>query len=302
MCMSMSPAVFSKTRLVTWFTPRSLTGLIYQNQMQNASPGPNAMVFTIPMRPTEENLKLVERNTINTESFPSIAENIVETEVFSLSKSMPMAFAALDRDGQEFETRAYECGGLFYVMGDRRGINKRLATLPPEKRVQLSDTYVEGVKATGRGDWAMVVVCFDGNKVVKAPPVMFSYPQDIMTGQLVFPALDDHTGKGPNLDLVVETDHALATSADHLPEDVRLELAGRVRYESWLDMPEGVRAILPRYALTCTFERPLPNGDWVLDTQDPVFQTGHEDGRLAYDLMRRTLMRIGQIENGPFAC
>lgn len=297
MCMSINEAVFSQTRIVTWRTASGFTGLLYQNEAQNTVSGPNAMIFCIPLRPTKENLELLEQLTFNTEAFPEIAANIVETEppfpAKGRSMGGPLCFVARD---DEPESRMFESGPYTVVIADLRAVNSALEKVSPAKRPFLPENYAQGIAETGRGEWTAVICCFDGNELKKAPPIMFYYAQDLLTNYRIFPALDAHHGGPPDLSAFVMTDHALATDIDHLPDEIKSKIGGKVEYANLEQMPPFVQANLPEYVVTTTSATELPNGDWILDTANKMFQTGmvnYEGGAsLATDLLHRCLERF----------
>lgn len=263
MCCSVAPAHFSETIVFIGVKVHPIHGLVhvlaYQNQASNLHFGPNAMVLHIP-----NGSRMGPDNFIDTRGCRNFLSEMKRT-LFP-----PPPRRAILRGNPIIGARAsgvqvFDHGSYTVVLADRPSeIPSALGRVPEEKRPtirpKLFDFYEREFP-----DYTLALCCFDGR--VRAEPMTLWYkPRN--PGQVMWPALDSHTGNPPDIRAFVDTDHVLIAGADNLapsPNDGAGFARPRPDLSScgpWVD------EFLPSKIVGRRFAGQMANGDFALNIDD----------------------------------
>ena len=242
MCMSLSQAEFSQTRL--YAGEAKLEGkyvhvIAYQNSAQ--SEGPNAMVLPLPaaVMPGPENV-------VDTRTFKGfLAEMERATRV-----SWPSASRSA-RLGLPGPAAVFDVGSYTVVLAEKPAdVANALASVPEEKRPALNPDLLAAFDELYPG-WPIAVCCWNGR--IKAEPLLWWF-EPMHPGWLFLPALDAHDGKAPDPDAIVYVDHFIAFGSTLEP------LGDNVLYGS-AGLPPIAAALLPPKVRGTKVKKGLPNAD-----------------------------------------
>jgi hypothetical protein len=271
-CMAMAPATFSGTTLYLGRKQHPTLGRIevlgYQNEAQNLAPSPNAMVLHIPARLTQDNFIPVGKDS-----------NILATMVEAVRPRPDMGYGAAPGSAaaygaapvQVFDHDIY----TILVAEDPTQIPAALHRVPEHKRPPL-DPGLFQFYATAFPHHSLVLCCFDNTDARQAKPLMMWYPP-AFEDWYVLPALDGHTGRAPDLNEQVGTDHWVIFGSDDAPYGW-----GTPVTFPWVDPWLGT--FLPGRVAGQQFQGWARNGDFAITHND---------------LMARNLSAIQRLQPAP---
>jgi hypothetical protein len=205
MCMSARPSSMSKTLIYSGeaiHNEKYVHVLAYQNSA--ISLGPNAMILPFPTLQ-----EMGPENIVDTTQFSRFLKDITDASRMDTFSDM--------LGGRLNSTRSFakaaviiESGSYTVVLAhDPKDIPDTLAKLPENKRVEISDAFLEGYAAL-YPDQPIAVCCWNGN--IKAEPLLWWYePSD--KDNLFIPTMDAHDGNAPVVGALVETDHNISVGS-----------------------------------------------------------------------------------------
>jgi hypothetical protein len=203
MCCSLHPANFSETLLYAAET--ELKGTLvhvlgYQNQAENLTTGPNAMLLPIPAK-----TPMGHGNAVDMRAAKNVLKDYQtaitpRTRSMSFSKGMRSDYDSLD------EVQVFDHGSYTIALSqDASAIPGALDRVPVEKRPPGNQAIFDAY-AKLYPDWSFALCCWDGS--VKAEPMLWWYePKD--TDSLFLPTLDAHDGRPPKVGHRVDVDHTV---------------------------------------------------------------------------------------------
>jgi hypothetical protein len=237
MCVSNAPANFNGTIIYSGISGDSHV-LGYQNQMQNLSSGPNAMILHFPAK-----VKMTQANVLVTENCPNILKNM--KEAIESNQPVMRSFSMTEaKSVQVFDSGIY----TIILADDARSIPSVLHLVPANKRPSLN-TQLFTFYAEQFPECQIALCCFDSKDVVKSDPLIWVYsPIDVNTFHL--PGLDCHTGGIPNNDYV-NRDHWLIFGSDK----------GEIVYYTD-NIPTATKKFLPGKVIGFNLNSESRNGDF----------------------------------------
>jgi hypothetical protein len=247
MCMSARPSVMSRTLIYSGeaiHNEKYVHVLAYQNSAN--SQGPNAMILPFPT-----SQEMGPENIVDTTQFSRFLKDITNaSRIDTLSDML---------GGRLNSTRSFtkaaviiESGSYTVVLAhDPKDIPDTLAKLPENKRVEISDAFLEGYAAL-YPDQPIAVCCWNGN--IKAEPLLWWYePAD--KDNLFIPTMDAHDGNAPVPNSLVGVDHNISVGST-----IQDYKGAQVTYSNLLS--SQVKSLLPTSVFGTKIATPmLNNGD-----------------------------------------
>jgi hypothetical protein len=264
MCVSNGPADFTKTLVALTATRHPTTELpihtlMYRNTAVNLirGGGGNAMLLHFPsvggMGPG---------NIIDTSSFPSCADNIVEAVTpRTRGASRSLGIEALDFSVQVFDHDIY----TIVLAENAAAIPGALERVRSDRRPAVNEPLFAWYGQQFPG-YTFALCCFDTRDAVEAKPMLWWY-YPAMGNTLMLPGIDCHTGLAPDLNAVVETDHwvVLGVGGDQPTRSGSAPFGlAPVRYTD--SIPPFERAFLPNFVIGRRYLGRERNGDFLAPT------------------------------------
>lgn len=255
MCCSVSPAVFTDTRLYAAEAMRDgniVHVLGYQNQARNHHDGPNAMILPFPAKPGT----MSKGNVVETTDFPKILEDmeraITPPPEPEIMRGFDRRFGSLSMPPvQIFESGIY----TIVLAQNALDIPGALDDVPEEKRPALNSALFEAY-ARWYPDWPIALCCFNNRDSQLATPMLWWY-EPTNAEHLFLPALDAHDGNAPDLDATVRVNHAVMVSATVMLRGETVHYTDKI--------PDDVhQLLLPIKVLGRQFDMPMENGDFIV--------------------------------------
>jgi len=208
MCITREPAHLSNTIIYAAEANHPQHGDVhvigYQNEVQNSSGGPNAMILPIPaVEP------LGPENIIDTQGFRDVLKHYdkaVERMKPSLSRGLRTRGgsygAATSKGFQIIESGSYTVVVAEKASGMRHGLDQ----VPKNKRPDIPASFMDALTKYYK-DWPFAICCFDGDLGNPEPLLWWFKP--LFMSNLFAPAIDAHDGNPPNVDVKVDRDHTV---------------------------------------------------------------------------------------------
>ena len=253
MCLSAAPATFSGTRIACHKLPNGDQVMFYENTATNQAPGgaPNAMILLIQSERT-----LGESNIIDTSDAPNILEDMWDA-CRPRTRGMTRGISFGGLLGGE-KSIVVEMGIYHIVLADtargiQRGIQKKV---PAEKQAAIPNEILTSLEKLAPG-YRFAVACFNNSDAKKATPIGVRFTP-ANPDYFVFPALDGHDGKAPQLASNVQVNHWLFAGAN------------RGVPVSYRDLPsaEAIHEFLPANVRGREFAGYMTNGDFYIPVAD----------------------------------
>lgn len=242
MCVSVKEADFSDTK--GYIGKKKINGEIYhvlgyQNNVQNLFEGGNAMILHFPSK--EE---MNEHNVI------SVSDN--DSNIFDniFKGFQPKVIHGRYMKSVSNSVKIFDVGIYTVLMSNKPSlIYEKLKDIPKNKRPEISLELMNWYEKNYKG-WSIAVCCFDSKEKIKAKP-LFWYYKPIDKNQLIFPAIDSHSGDVPKKERVLvnhellisfDTDHGKDISSDKklLSKDLSNYINDKVLHlKSNLLLPNG---------------------------------------------------------------
>jgi len=253
MCCSVSPAVFTNTRLYAAEAMRDgniVHVLGYQNQARNHHDGPNAMILPFPAKPGT----MSKGNVVETTDFPKILEDM--ERAITPPPEMTRGFSyGLIGSLSIPPVEIFEYGIYTVVLAQNAlDIPGALDDVPEEKRPALNSALFEAY-ARWYPDWPIALCCFNNRDAQLATPMLWWY-EPTNAEHLFLPALDAHDGNAPDLNTTVMVDHAVMASANVMLRGETVEYTDEI--------PDSVEPLLPKKVLGRQYHMPMENGDFSI--------------------------------------
>lgn len=212
MCMTLEPSRMSSTILYaaeTVFNDTLVHVMGYQNQAENLSKGPNAMLLPIP-----SSAPMGPGNAIDMRACKNVLKDyavIVEANR-PRTRGMSKGFGDVDSLG---DVQVFDSGSYTVVLAkDASGIDSALGQVPANKRPASRPDIFAAYGKLYPG-WHIALCCYDG--AVEAEPMVWQY-EPLDTSHLFAPGLDGHDGKIPNINASqVQRDHTVIVSMVNAP-------------------------------------------------------------------------------------
>jgi hypothetical protein len=256
MCVSSNLANFSNTMV---YVGKHLTKdgeihvLGYQNNPQNLSSGPNAMILHFPASEA-----MTEKNVLDTSKCPSIFRDMV-TAVATRGMGMSRSMTTF---GVQSKAIVFDHGIYTIILAKSPDeVSEALSRVPLNKRPPVSPELLEFYKLKYPG-WPLAVCCFNNADVESAEPLMWWYkPLEVYDDQgqpsFILPGVDSHDGSPPNMNALVERDHWLILST---PELNSVNGGYMVNYSE--PIPQSLMSYLPKYVVGFNLAGKGKNGDF----------------------------------------
>lgn len=223
--------------------------LAYQNKA--TSKGPNAMVLPFPTK-----VKMGPANVIDTRPFKYFLDDITEANR-QITKGMRRlgSVDSLDRGVQIFDVGSY----TVLLADSVYHIPWALSEVVEEKRPDVRVNFLHGYnKLYPKQPIAMC--CWNG--AIEAEPLLWWYePSD--PSKLFIPTMDAHDGQAPKVGAQVRTDHHISVGT--------VGHGHTVRYRD--NLPDDVRALLPKFVAGTRVKDVLPNDDSFVKTSTLTLKT-----------------------------
>lgn len=251
MCMSVKPAKLRGTTIYLGLGERPNKGRVvvcgYENTVQNLSNGGNAMVLLVP-----------SRRVIGPESFLDLTENRrimknLREAVFSPQPTPRGLTGSVYRHAAHVQVFEHDIYTI--VSGDNaEAVGEALSRVDAAKRPPFRPEYWARLQAlAGRNKF--IVACFNNQEAQKAAPFFFHYRPYDWT-RFAAPAIDDHTGSGPDLSARVDVDHTLILGS------TAWKSGKAVRYSEQL--PPDLGWAFPENVVGVKYSGQMPNGDFIV--------------------------------------
>ena len=190
MCISAKPAHFSKTKILTMpVGERHFTA--YQNEVENVSNEPNAMILPIPGLTKQEYF-------VDTSGYNKFMTEIVEQDA---PRSRGMSLGMKSKGFEKFTLGMYTIG----LCSSLTGITQFLMSEPLEKVPGLRKELIEFF-VNHYANWSFAVCLFDKGAKMKSQPIAYFY-EPFVKDLLFFPTMDSHDGYAPKNEQV-DMDHS----------------------------------------------------------------------------------------------
>lgn len=250
MCVSAKEAEFSNTK--GYIGEKYINGelfhvLGYQNVTQNLTDSGNAMILHFP---TSESMD--EKNVI------SITDN--DTEVFNnmLKALSPKTQSRSLMKAVTNSVKIFDVGIYTVLMSDQPSlIYEKLKDIPENKRPKISFKLMKWYEKKYKG-WNIAVCCFDSKEEKKSNP-LFWYYKPLNKKELLFPAIDSHSGNKPLKD-IVEVDHEFMVS---LNDDIGIDVS---HYKN--DFSSDLKKFINNKTFIFKCHKILKNGDFIFKKKD----------------------------------
>ncbi len=236
MCCTLGPAKLTDTVLYAaeaMHNGKLVHVLGYQNQAQNLTRAPNAMILPFPAAEP-----MGPENVVDTTACQHILTDYAETvrPVTRGGHTKGGYSAATAKSVQVFDTGSY----TVVLAEDARDIPEALSRVPANKRPKMNPEIFDAYNKWYPG-WAIALCCFEAGVRTAPEPMLWHYtPKD--TTRLFAPALDAHDGNPPKLGEQVPVSSAVVwgtmlgdikygvkpTFQDSIPSIVRPFLADKV--------------------------------------------------------------------------
>ena len=255
MCISNDPADFSGTKIMVHapspdlFSGKPVHVMAYQNTAKNLLPGDsaNAMLLHIPSK-----TGMGPHNFIAMTDFPSVLDDMVE----ALLPKRKTFTRTLEPDLSARSVQIISVGIYTIVLANNASdIPAALHMVPNDKRPRLNLDLIDFYSKNMKG-YVVALCCF--NKSAKSEPLLFWYePKN--PNFFHMPALDEHTGKAPDLNAYVDVDHWLIAS--------HYLMTGGVPVNYSDNIPSSTRMYLPERVIGRHVMGLYPNGDFGMDVE-----------------------------------
>ncbi len=263
MCCTLEPAHLFGTILYaaeTVVNDKIVHVMGYQNDAENLSRGPNAMILPIPAA----NL-LGPDNMLDTSMAKSILKDLGDAvKPRTLSRGFSLGTKGVDALSV---VQVFDKGSYTVVLAtNARAIPAALEQVPltrrPKPNPAIFDAYAQWYP-----EWPIALCCWDGS--IKAEPLLWHYePQD--QSRLFAPALDGHDGKLPQIGRPVSVDHIVAFGSVMSPRGQNVYYQD---FNRWNEGKRGMEAVIPEHLRPflahkvtgqSVHDMQLPNGDFSL--------------------------------------
>lgn len=203
MCISNDPADFKNTKGYIGEARLKDLGLVhvlgYQNQVQNKSTGPNAMILHFPSKEAMGKKNVIELG--------DEGANLLNHYCNQFSSSFSRGTKSVASNGVEI----FKTGIYTVVISDKPTlINSALSAIPKKIRPSIHPELMAWYEKVYPG-YSIALCCFDNKELVSANPLFWWY-KPINEDELFFPAIDAHEGGVPDLSKKVTIDHVLTCS------------------------------------------------------------------------------------------
>lgn len=303
MCVSSSPAAFSKTIIYagesTWHgdpvhvlayqntakslisgAPNALRRQLIQQQTRTAfdwntisgavSPQlsgiGNAMILPIPA--TGE---MSAFNVLRTKDSPRILEDIRQALPRTQARGVLLnsgGSGTFKGGVQVFDTGIY----TVVLIPPGAAVEHVTATLEnnvsPAKRPSISSEMISTYLDKWYLGWWIAICCFNNTQAIKADPLVWVY-EPMFPNVLFVPGLDGHDGGLPSFDHGVVTDHTIAVGSKGLkiPSQPSYPFGPfPVQYQD--ELSNNLKEVLPLEVLGRDYDETMKNGDWVFLVSD----------------------------------
>lgn len=208
MCVTLSPASLSKTIVYAGEAHhpqrRGIHNMLYvhvlgyQNEAENKSDRPNAMILPFPSKS-----EMGPENVIDASASPSILKDMSKA-IKPVGSSRGIAVDSL---GLGYPSvKVFKSGSYTVALVQRAAdVAHAIAALPPDLQPVVNREVLK-VYSKWYADWPIAVCAWDGR--IKAEPLFWWY-EPIDAKVLFLPALDSHNGKAPNPQHTTKRDHTL---------------------------------------------------------------------------------------------
>ena len=265
MCLTLEPAKLTDTILYaaeTLHEGKLVHVMGYQNNAENLSRGPNAMLLPIPT-----DVLLGPGNTLDMREAKSVLVNY-RTAIHAANTRLSRGFSkSLGMDDDCDAIQVFESGSYTVVLAkDARDIPAALKHLPDNKRPGRANQAIFDAYAKWYPGWPLALCAWDGS--VKAEPMLWWYePKD--ASRLFLPALDAHDGNPPDLSAKVAVDHTIAVGSVSAPNGYD------VRFDN--EVPAALRPFLATKISGHEFNEGtiLQNGDFSIPLKHVASGNGH---------------------------
>jgi hypothetical protein len=282
MCCSLEKAHFHKTILYaaeTTVDDNLVHVLGYQNQAENLSNGPNAMILPFPAAEF-----MGPENVIDTSHCKHVLKDIKQATFIQnfRRRSMTKGVDSLCTASAS-EVRIFNSGKFTVVMAkDARDIPGVLHLVPEDKRPKVNDDIFEAYAKWYKG-WPVALCCFNGS--VESEPMLWWYKPK-KPGLLFAPALDSHNGKRPDLNADVMVDHTVAFGSypGCVSNKVYYTDGEQFAGDSSNIAPE-VKKYLPTHVIGKSFNDYFTNGDFWLPVKN-IKDAAESVKEFSFDLRR----------------
>ncbi len=282
MCVTLAPAKLSKTiiyageghhpdrRDIHSLTYMHVLG--YQNNAENKSGKPNAMILPIPSKG-----ELGPENIIDTTSHPGVLSDMASA-IEGMNRDQMLGISS-----KGFPSiKVFSAGSYTVALAPNASqLIHAIAALPEALRPIINREIVQAY-SEWYADWPIAVCAWDGR--IEAEPLLWWY-EPIEPKVLFLPALDSHNGKVPNLKRDVQRDHTLLIGSNISPFGLASHLD--------LDNDDPLRGFLPPQVWGQVVKGSDFNGDYTVEVE-PLRQLKNYQGR--HDLHERLDPKIWDIE------
>lgn len=281
MCVTLSPARLKKTVVYAGEAHHPLRRDIhniryvhvlgYQNEAENKSDKPNAMILPIPSK-----VEMGPENVIDTTTCPTILKDMA-ISIESIGGAAHTRSLTLDAKGYP-SVKVFQAGSYTVALVQRASeVAQAVAALPEHLRPVLNRKILNAY-SKWYADWPIAVCAWDGR--IKAEPLFWWY-EPINAKVLFLPALDSHNGKAPNPSGNVERDHTLVIGSTIHP-------FGVTNFSK-----ERLGGFIPPQIWGRTIEGRDWNGDYTVEIE-PLRQIKNYQGK--HDIHARLDPKVWDIE------
>lgn len=156
----------------------------YQNDAENFSDNPNALILPIPGKTSPENF-------IDTTLYNEFLNEIV-SNMTPRSRSMKLASSkGMDRSFEAFELGQYTIG----LTASLEGMHAFIRSVAEEKRPRISMELLQFFATHYKG-WSFAICLFSSTAKMKSQPIAYTY-EPFNPKVLFYPTMDSHTGLAP---------------------------------------------------------------------------------------------------------
>lgn len=203
MCISSGPAHFSKTKILT-MPKENRHFTAYQNDAENLSNQPNALILPIPGRTRPEWF-------VDTSSYNKFLEEIVE-EYKPKSRGMTLGMKSKSLSYESFELGQYTVG----LCSTLDGMKDFLNSVPDEKRAKINPELLQFF-VEKYPNWSFALCLFSSTSKMKSQPIAYEY-EPFSSDFIFFPTMDSHDGSAPKNEPTL-MDHDLIYPGSYLSRD-----------------------------------------------------------------------------------
>ncbi len=253
MCCTLGLAKLTKT--VLYAAEAKVNGkyvhvLGYQNQAENLTQGPNAMILPFPAAES-----MGSTNVVDTSKCQKILTNYASA-VKPLTRGGDSLYAS---KGAMKSIQVFDTGNYTVVLADdANDIPSALNQVPVSKRPRINDA-VFNAYSKWYPNQPIALCCFEqGAKTAPEPMLWYYVPKD--PTRLFAPALDAHDGNPPDLNQKVKVDTAVIFGSACDP--ISYQYASGVLFQD--KVPDNVRPFLASRVWGHHIDNRLENGDFSL--------------------------------------